>query len=133
MVVVLSEATCRLMDCGIEACSTGRIAFTRSTVSITLAPGCRRIKSSTAGFPSASPALRRSCTESATVADIGQTHRRAVAVGDDDRQVVHRLLRLVVGGDLPVAGVAIERAFRAVGVGRGNGRADGGRARCRNG
>ena len=67
MVVVLSEAICRSMDCGIEACSTGRIAFTRSTVSITLAPGCRRIRSNTAGLPSAIPALRRSCTESSRV------------------------------------------------------------------
>ena len=39
MVVVLSETTWRLIELGIDACSMGRIAFTRSTVSITFAPG----------------------------------------------------------------------------------------------
>ena len=40
--------------------------------------------------------------------DIGQTHRGAIAVGDDERQVVRRFFRLVVGGDLPVPGVPVE-------------------------
>ena len=68
MVAVLSEATSRSIAAGIEARSAGRIAFTRSTVAITFAPGWRRIRISTAGRPSASPAFRRSWTESLTLA-----------------------------------------------------------------
>jgi hypothetical protein len=68
MVVVLSDGTSSLMEGGMEACSMGSRAFTRSTVSITLAPGWRWIRRMMAGLPSVRPALRRSCTESSTVA-----------------------------------------------------------------
>ena len=39
MVSVRSETTSILIAGGIDACSTGSIALTRSTVSMTLAPG----------------------------------------------------------------------------------------------
>ncbi len=41
MVTDRSEAAVILMPAGMEACSTGRIALMRSTVSMMLAPGCR--------------------------------------------------------------------------------------------
>ena len=68
-----------------------------------LAPGCRLMMSSTAGLPLAEPALRRSCTDRRRWPTSAEPHRRAVAVGDDQRQVVGGLEQLVVGVDLPVA------------------------------
>ena len=41
--------------------------------------------------------------------DVGQAHRRPVAVGDDQRQVLGGGLRLVVGVDLPVAVARLDR------------------------
>ena len=68
MVGVRSSATSKSIALGIEARSTGRIARTRSTVSMMLALGWRLRISSTEGLPLADPALRRSCTESTTSA-----------------------------------------------------------------
>ena len=55
---------------------------------------------STAGLPLVRPAMRMSCTESDTFADVGEPHRRAVAVGDDQRLVVGRLEQLIGRADL---------------------------------
>ena len=68
MVGVRSIASDKSMAPGIDARSCGSKRFTRSTVSIMLAPGCRFKITSTAGLPLASPALRKSCTESLTSA-----------------------------------------------------------------
>ena len=66
MVTVRSNVISTLMALGIEASSWGRIALTRSTVSMMLAPGCLKRKTSTAGLPLASPSLRKFSTESLT-------------------------------------------------------------------
>ena len=58
---------------------------------------------STAGLPLASPALRTVLDRVAHVGDVGQPHRRAVAVGDDQRAVLRRLEQLVGGADLPAS------------------------------
>ena len=68
MVGVRSSATCRSIALGIDACSRGRSAVTRSTVAMIFAFGCRFRISNTDGLPFADPALRRSCTESDTSA-----------------------------------------------------------------
>ena len=66
IVVDRSTATERSIDGGIDACRDGNNAFTRSTVSMMLAPGCRLRITRTAGLPLAIPALRRFSTESTT-------------------------------------------------------------------
>ena len=105
---------------------------TRSTVSMMLAPGWRLRMTSTAGLPLARPALRRSSTESIDLGDVGQPHRRAVAVGDDRAAGTRRrVLRLVVGVDLPAPVAVLDRALRAVGVGRRRARRARPRGRCR--
>ena len=68
MVGVRSMTTFRSMAPGIEARNCGRMAFTRSTVSMILAPGWRLRIIMTAGLPLTRPALRTSCTESSTLA-----------------------------------------------------------------
>ena len=75
----------------IEACNWGSSAATRSTVSMMFAPGCRKMITSTAGFPLVSPMLRRSSTDS-----LDTSRRRArrtaasVAVGHDQRPDIPR-------------------------------------------
>ena len=51
--------------------------------------------------------------------DIGQPHRRAVAISDHQRPVIGGVVRLVVGVDLEPAVVLFDGALRTVGVGRG--------------
>jgi len=68
MVVVRSEAIVSSAPAGIDARSWGRTSFTRSTVSMMLAPGSRERMTSTDGRPLARPWLRRSSTESTTSA-----------------------------------------------------------------
>ena len=57
------------------------------------------------------------------LADIGQLHRGAVAVGDHQIAVFGGVAGLVVGVDLVMAVAVLDRALRAVGVGRGERRA----------
>src|SRR5438876_11040146 len=57
-------ATFTSIACGMEAFSCGRMARTRSTVSIILAPGCRNMMTRTDGLPLAYPEFRMSSTES---------------------------------------------------------------------
>ena len=68
MVVVRSLETDRSMSAGMEARSSGSMAFTRSTVSMMFAPGWRFRISRTEGLPLVMPALRRSSTPSDTSA-----------------------------------------------------------------
>ena len=65
--------------------------------------------------------MRRSSTAVHDLAHVGEAHRGAVAPGDDQRAVVGGAHRLVVGVDLPAARPLLDRALRAVGVGRGEG------------
>ena len=68
IVTVRSIAGVRVMALGIDARSAGSNAVMRSTVSMMFALGWRLMITSTDGLPLAMPALRRSCTESTTVA-----------------------------------------------------------------
>ncbi len=68
IVVERSTATVRSTSPGSEAISRGNSAFTASTTSMMLAPGCRETITATPGLPSTRPALRRSSTESTTSA-----------------------------------------------------------------
>ena len=68
MVVLRSIITDRSMAPGIEARSWGSSAFTRSTVAMMFAPGCRNMMMRTPGLPFAMPVVRRSSTESCTSA-----------------------------------------------------------------
>src|SRR3974390_1386810 len=68
MLELRSNTTSRLIDAGIEARSAGRVAMTRSTVSITLAPGCRQTSTRIARCASEYPEALKFCTESRTVA-----------------------------------------------------------------
>ena len=68
MVVVRSTTMPTWMAGGMDASNSGSRERMRSTVSIMLAAGWRKRMMSTAGLPLERPALRRSCTESATVA-----------------------------------------------------------------
>src|SRR2546426_307929 len=53
------------------------------------------------------------------IAEVGQLHRRPVAIRDDQRQVVGGSFRLVVGIDLPSAITVFDRTLGPVGVGCG--------------
>src|SRR5215469_16725761 len=63
---VRSMTTESFIDGGIDDCRYGRMACTRSTVSMMLAPGCRKIASMTPSFPLISPRLCVSASESTT-------------------------------------------------------------------
>ena len=51
--------------------------------------------------------------------DVGEADRRAVAISDHQRRVVGGNVRLVIGVDLKTPVAVVDRALRAVGVGRG--------------
>ncbi len=68
MVVVRSMITLRCIEGLMDACNRGINAFTRSTVSIMLAPGWRKITRTIPGPPLIKPALRTSSSESLTLA-----------------------------------------------------------------
>ena len=68
MVVERSEAKVMSRSVGSAAFRRGTAARTPSMVVMMLAPGWRKTITSTAGWPSASPRLRRSWTESSTSA-----------------------------------------------------------------
>ena len=76
---------------------------------------------STAGWPLARPRLRRSSTESCTSATSDSSTGAAVAIGDDQRLVIGRMGRLVVGVDLVTVRPELDRALGRVGVGRRQG------------
>ena len=83
---VRSSATSTSMAGEIDAArATGRSAFTRSMVSMMFAPGWRRMIMSTARLPFVQAATRLFSTSSKTVRHVAEAHRRAVAVGDDER------------------------------------------------
>src|SRR6516162_3128888 len=84
MVVVRSTATVRCNDGEIEARRKGSRAIRRSTVSIMLAPGWRKMAMSTPGFPFERPRLRESSTESTTREYIAQPDGSALMSGDNE-------------------------------------------------
>ena len=71
-----------------RAGTCGSSARTRSTVSMTLAPGSVDHEHQHAGFPLASPPMRTFSTESVTCAEVGEPDDGAVARRDDERHVV---------------------------------------------
>ncbi len=88
MVVVRSWVTAIWMEGGIEACSTGSSARTRSTVSIMLACGWRNSCRITRVL-----AVHRSGVANVLLAvdhrgHVGQSHGGAVVVGHDQRRIV---------------------------------------------
>ena len=68
IVVVRSTMTEISIDGGMDALNKGSKSRIRSTVSMILAFGCLNTCTTTAGFPFARPAFRRSSNESSTVA-----------------------------------------------------------------
>ena len=52
---------------------------------------------------------------------VADTHRCAVAPGDDHRDIVGGPLRLIVGQNLPVAGIVLDTALGPIGVGGDDG------------
>ena len=97
---------------------------TPSTASMMFAPGWRDRTTATPGLPLTRPALRRSSTEVDDFGDVGEPDRRAVAIGDHEIAILGGVRRLIVGVDLIVEVVVLDRALRAVGVGGGERRAD---------
>ena len=89
-----------------------------------LAPGWRDRTTATPGLPLTRPALRRSSTEFDDFGDVREPDRRAVAVGDHQIAILRCVGRLVVGVDLIVVVVVLDRALWAVGVGRSQRGAD---------
>ena len=87
------------------------------------APGWRNSSRMIPGLPLTSPSLRRSSTEFGDLGDVGEMDRRAVAIGDHEGTVIGGEIRLIVGVDLQMQSIALDRAFRAVGVGGGERRA----------
>ena len=119
---------------GATPSSCGRTSRTRSTVSMMLAPGLRKSTSSTAGLPLARPAVRRSSTESSTVATSDSRSTAPVGMREDDRPVLLGLEQLVVGLDLPARGRRrCSSPFGPPDVGRGDARRARPRGRGRSG
>jgi hypothetical protein len=58
------------------------------------------------------------------LADVGQSNGGVVAIGDDEIAILLRLACLIVGVDLIVQRVVLDRALGAVGVRGGQSRAD---------
>ena len=100
--MVRSITTSSLMAGEIDACNCGSSARTRSTVSMMLAPGWRKMTISTAGLPLASPALRMSSTESCDVGHVAEANGRAVVCRrrSDGRYSIG-FEQLIVGVDRP--------------------------------
>ena len=78
----------------------------------------------TASLPLERPEIAQVLHPVQHLADIGQAHRRAVAIGDHQRLVVRRLGGLVVGIDLVALAFDVDAALRAVGIGAGERGAD---------
>ena len=96
MVCVRSMTMLTWIDGGIAASSRGSAALIRSTVSMTLAPGCLNTSSTMprlAVLPGRKLLVLRPVDR---LADVAHAHRRAVAIGEDDVVVFGRLGELVV-------------------------------------
>ena len=83
-----------------------------------LAPGWRWMFRMTAGVVVHPGGLLDVLHAVDDVGHVGQPHRRAVAVGDDERPVVGARQQLVVGVDLVSLARAVEVALGLVDVGR---------------
>ena len=94
--------------------------LTRSTTSITLAPGWRWMLRMTAGVVVRPRGEAHVLGVVDDVGDVRQAHRRAVAVGDDELAVLVGRAQLVVGVDGGGARRAVEAALGLVDVGGGD-------------
>ena len=112
-----------LAPAGMARCSRGSSAWMRSTVSMTLAPGWRWTSITTAGVPWYQAPTLSFSSPSTTSATSLEQHRRAVAIGDDQRLVGVGADDLVVGGDGVGLVRAVERALGAGDVGADDRRA----------
>ena len=99
IVTVRSVRTSTLMAGGMAACSCGKRALMRSTVSMTFAPGCFKTARMMARLPFAQAASKLSFRTVDRLTDVANAHRSAVLVRDDG--VVPRLgaQHLIVGID----------------------------------
>ena len=68
IVGVRSSTMDRVIALGMEASNCGSTSRMWSTVSMIFAPGCRKMTTTTDGLPLDSPVVRRSSTESSTLA-----------------------------------------------------------------
>ena len=124
MVRVASMSTFSSMVGGNEAWSWGRMARTRSTVSMMLASGWRKMGTMMAGTPLDRPRLRMFSTESVTWATSERRRALPFLYAHDERLVVRGLHELVRGGQGPAGGAGGNVPFRPVDVGRCDGQAD---------
>ena len=106
-------------DCGTEASRRGIIALMLSTTSTVLAPGWRKISSSSPRLPLNQAPVRGDLVASIDRGDVLQLDRRAVPVGDDDVAVGAGMEELVVGVDGDRLMVVLEVALGLVDGGVG--------------
>ena len=99
MVVVRSVRIETCTAAGSELLSCGSSALMRSTTAMMLAPGWRWMLTMTAGVVVHPGRLLDVLDAVDHVGDVGQPHRRAVAVGDDQRPVLVARQQLIVGAD----------------------------------
>ena len=100
MVVVRSSTIVMSMPAGMEALIEGSSRRTRSTVSMMFAPGWRKMMTVTARLAVQIAGGADVLHRVVDVGDVGQPHRRAVVVADDQRPVVLGMRDLVVGDDV---------------------------------
>ena len=123
-----SKVTIRSILGSIEFFSSGSSALTASIISMMLAPGCW-YTCDEYGRLAVVEAVGADVFGGAVLhvqyrGDIAQPHGRAIAIGDDQVAIRARVARIVVGVDLVVQVVGLDRAFGRVGIGVGNGGAD---------
>ena len=95
MVIVRSMIVLTWIDGGMDASSRGSACLIRSTVSMTLAPGCLKMISRMQHLPLSAlhqPVLR----PIDRAADIAHANRRAIAIGQDDVVVFVPARELVI-------------------------------------
>ena len=119
MVVERSTASPTSIAGEIEALSCGISAFTRSTVRDDVGAGLPVEDDQDGRLAVGEAGVAEIFDPVGYLADIRQVHRRAVAVGDDQRLVVGGLVGLVVGVDLVALVADVDAALRAVRVGAG--------------
>ena len=92
IVVVRSVRICTFTDAGSDACKRGSSVLIRSTTAMMLAPGWRWMLTITAGVRFIQAACLDVLRVVDHVGDVGQRHRRAVAIRDDQRLVILALV-----------------------------------------
>ena len=114
IVVVRSLMSSILIAGGIAATRRGRVALIRSTVSMTLAPGCLKITRNTPRLPLAQAACLASSAPLTAWPTSRIRKRTAIAISDDDVVPVLGLGELVVGVDRVGALRPVDIALGAV-------------------